>query len=326
MRSDSSQAASAAAVQQQQSQEHQQHGQQQAQPSQALAHACPPFGSKSVIGRRAKMEDACVAVPYLVEVPVSHGGMDELLPPRIAPQLRTGSGAGSSAHSQQTAMAASGDSSGSGAAFGSSGRRQQQQHSREPGSGAMAMDAAGSGALAAALATETLHFFGVFDGHGGADAALHCAKCLHERVRDVLSACAASLSGNLAALRDKDRDESATHQAGQPGTQASTGSADEAASPRPPTAGSGRTDCHDAGWLLAAWEGLACVARSGFRQHHAPRMPAVLRAVCPVMTVWQPSLHLALRPGARPSCSSHRLQGLGVQQQQQRQQLSRRRL
>lgn len=32
---------------------------------------------------------------------------------------------------------------------------------------------------------ETLHFFGVFDGHGGADAAIHCAKTLHERIREV---------------------------------------------------------------------------------------------------------------------------------------------
>eukprot|EP00891_Asterochloris_glomerata_P008404 jgi/Astpho2/8404/Aster-01460 len=35
---------------------------------------------------------------------------------------------------------------------------------------------------------ETLHFFGVFDGHGGAEAALHCAQTLHQRIAEALSA------------------------------------------------------------------------------------------------------------------------------------------
>lgn len=35
---------------------------------------------------------------------------------------------------------------------------------------------------------ETLHFFGVFDGHGGAEAALHCAQTLHQHIADALAA------------------------------------------------------------------------------------------------------------------------------------------
>lgn len=35
---------------------------------------------------------------------------------------------------------------------------------------------------------ETLHFFGVFDGHGGAEAALHCAQTLHQRIAEALAA------------------------------------------------------------------------------------------------------------------------------------------
>lgn len=31
-----------------------------------------------------------------------------------------------------------------------------------------------------------LHFFGVFDGHGGAEAALLCARTLHERLAEAL--------------------------------------------------------------------------------------------------------------------------------------------
>ena len=34
---------------------------------------------------------------------------------------------------------------------------------------------------------ETLHFFGVFDGHGGADAAVHCAQTLHQRIVEAVA-------------------------------------------------------------------------------------------------------------------------------------------
>lgn len=172
----------------------------------AVANACPPFGSKSVIGRRAKMEDACVAVPYLVEVPVSRAGMDELLPPRIAPQLRSIS-AGSGVSEQTAAAAAAARAEVSAGSASAGGAQQQQQRQQASGGGvfAMAVDPAdtSSGALSGP-ATETLHFFGVFDGHGGADAALHCARSLHERVRDVLSACSNPAADLLAVRASKD--------------------------------------------------------------------------------------------------------------------------
>ncbi|KAL4420687.1 hypothetical protein ABPG75_010343 [Micractinium tetrahymenae] len=205
---------------QQQSQSPRAQAQQQGQPPRpgqpgspahpSVAHACPPFGSKSVIGRRAKMEDACVAVPFLVEVPVSRAGMDELLPPRIAPQLRSTSA--SSGASEQTAaiaaaaVAAASAGSGSGGAGTSSGGVGSIGgigSSGGEGATAMSVDAQHSSSeRLGQIATETLHFFGVFDGHGGADAALHCAKSLHERVREVLSACA--VGPDLLTLRSKD--------------------------------------------------------------------------------------------------------------------------
>lgn len=176
----------------------------------AVANACPPFGSKSVIGRRAKMEDACVAVPYLVEVPVSRAGMDELLPPRIAPQLRTlSAGSGVSEQTAAAAAAARAEVYAAGSALGSGSQEQQQQRQQASSGGgvfAMAVDPADttSGALSGGPATETLHFFGVFDGHGGADAALHCARSLHERVRDVLSACSHPAADLLTLRSSKD--------------------------------------------------------------------------------------------------------------------------
>lgn len=127
----------------------------------ALLHGCPPYGTKSVIGRRPKMEDACVAMPYLAEVPVLETGLAELLPPRLAPQLRNSRGP---ADANNTAAEAR----------SSLCRYGSRLHDGE--------------AVAAGESVETLHFFGVFDGHGGADAALHCARTLHERVRQVLVA------------------------------------------------------------------------------------------------------------------------------------------
>ena len=133
----------------------------------ALLHGCPPYGTKSVIGRRPKMEDACVAVPYLAEVPVLEAALDELLPPRIAPQLRGSAAPDAPGLGGELRAGAGGD-----------------RPSSSSGSDAM----------------ETLHFFGVFDGHGGADAAMHCARTLHERVREVLSACVSPGAGGGAGL------------------------------------------------------------------------------------------------------------------------------
>lgn len=98
------------------------------------------------------MEDACVVVPNLLKLPITIE-FAELMPPRIEAQLRSTSG------SDRTSVAVDISDCLS------------SPRTREP---------------TQVIKEETLHFFGVFDGHGGADAALHCAKTLHERVRDVL--------------------------------------------------------------------------------------------------------------------------------------------
>ncbi|EIE21791.1 protein phosphatase 2C catalytic subunit, partial [Coccomyxa subellipsoidea C-169] len=46
---------------------------------------------------------------------------------------------------------------------------------------------------------ETLHFFGVFDGHGGAEGALHCAQTLHQRFAAAEAAACGVARGNNAA-------------------------------------------------------------------------------------------------------------------------------
>lgn len=144
------------------------------------------------------MEDACVAVPYLLEVPL-HKEADELLPPRLAPQLRSSSGSSRGSDVGTTTANHPTTSGGS----NSIGKR---YHSHNPntthGRGGSISGQAGLNLTVPApeedSSLETLHFFGVFDGHGGADAAMHCAKTLHERLKEVLSAITSPTGDNGA--------------------------------------------------------------------------------------------------------------------------------
>jgi len=123
--------------------------------------ACPPHGAKAICGRRPKMEDAYTAIPFLLEVPVPADQfcVSELIPPRIATHVRTASNApeheAADAHTDPATVPQSSSPSAT------------MHHSQY---------------------METLHFFGVFDGHGGAEAALHCAQTLHQRIAEALSA------------------------------------------------------------------------------------------------------------------------------------------
>jgi hypothetical protein len=42
---------------------------------------------QAICGARPRMEDAYTAVPFLLEVPVPGGAQEDLIPPRIAPQV-----------------------------------------------------------------------------------------------------------------------------------------------------------------------------------------------------------------------------------------------
>ena len=135
----------------------------------AARRACPPHGAKAICGRRPRMEDAYTAVPFLLEVPVvPHGGCD-VLPPRVAAHVR----------STPTSPTASGGD-----------RSTPTTDDAAPGTTAPTPPPtlAHAGSVGRAPFMETLHFFGVFDGHGGAEAALHCAQTLHRHIADALSA------------------------------------------------------------------------------------------------------------------------------------------
>ena len=178
---------------------------------------CPPHGAKAICGRRPRMEDAYTAVPFLLEVPLRRGaglGDGELLPPRVAAHVRSGSAPGS------PASGGGGDGNGEGSSGGSGSRgsggddddgreKQRGQATAAEAAAAAAPAASPSGPEAngndggkgfnADVHMETLHFFGVFDGHGGAEAALHCARTLHRRIAEALTEAAGAGTGGGGA-------------------------------------------------------------------------------------------------------------------------------
>eukprot|EP00884_Botryococcus_braunii_P011861 jgi/Botrbrau1/20676/Bobra.0058s0008.3 len=135
----------------------------------------PPYGVKAICGRRPRMEDAYKAVPFLLDVPVPADQLTQvdILPPRLATQVK----------SRANSPTASADGDASDGEFDHSSRTQ-------PGEG---------NSTSSAPYMETLHFFGVFDGHGGAEAAMHCAQTLHQRIREALSAATSTNSPEPAS-------------------------------------------------------------------------------------------------------------------------------
>ena len=148
-------------------------------PDQPCHNGCPPHGAKAICGRRPRMEDAYTAIPFLMEVPVPANRLaqPDILPPRIATQVKSASNSSAS------------DGEGPGEATGAAGSAPEGNDAGRADSG---LSASTAGEPAPLPFMETLHFFGVFDGHGGAEAALHCAQTLHQRIAEALSAATTS--------------------------------------------------------------------------------------------------------------------------------------
>ena len=122
----------------------------------------PPHGVKAVIGKRPKMEDAFFCSTNFIAVPSSSNEHnEEKLPARIAMQLRRTSNPGSEADAALSPL------------MSPSGRSLPDPHTL------------GSDATEEPL--ESLHFFAVYDGHGGAQAANHCAARLHQHLSEALA-------------------------------------------------------------------------------------------------------------------------------------------
>lgn len=143
------------------------------------AFPCPPHGCKAICGARPRMEDAYTAVPFLLEVPISSSAhQPELLPVRIAGQVRSASGclpddlpSSLPRHANSLPVQLPVRSSTEVHADGAPPPAERSASASQQPPQMMS----------------ALHFFGVFDGHGGAEAALLCARTLHERLAEALA-------------------------------------------------------------------------------------------------------------------------------------------
>lgn len=123
--------------------------------SSILLPGCIPFGVKAVCGKRAKMEDAFQALPFFFDLPAAGQDVhtENKLPARIASQLH-GLAAAGLAPAQE---------------------RELEACTPQTLEQLLIHDA------------DALHFFAVYDGHGGSEAATHCATRLHHHLSEALT-------------------------------------------------------------------------------------------------------------------------------------------
>jgi len=174
---------------------------------------CPPYAVKSTCGKRPNMEDTYALCPNICELPMSPMSQEyaDKLPHRIAGQFETHrqdfppeqAAAATTAVPRQAPLPHQQTQAQQGAANQQQVTEQQQQQQQAvPGEEAEGSAAAFAGAahLPGQLAdaaegelssgslsgssdggasVEKLHFFGVYDGHGGIEASQHCAQRLH---------------------------------------------------------------------------------------------------------------------------------------------------
>eukprot|EP00803_Ostreobium_quekettii_P003856 evm.model.scf_3105.1 EVM.evm.TU.scf_3105.1 scf_3105:307-1815(-) len=121
--------------------------------------SCPPHGAKAVCGRRSKMEDA-----YAIKDDIFQA-RDLILEPLLPAQLPE-------KHSRQLSGQRHDDDAPLGGPQNSDDFN--NKNGSESGASCHAPDASG----------DSMHFFGVFDGHGGVEAARHCADRMHQNLHD----------------------------------------------------------------------------------------------------------------------------------------------
>jgi hypothetical protein len=147
--------------------------------------SCPPFAVKATCGKRPIMEDTYALCPNICELPMqplAAANFADKLPQRIAVQLATGEPSADAA-----ALVPPPPAAGDGAAAGGA--------PPAPAGGSAAFAGALCGAGGSGAALEKLHFFGVYDGHGGIQASQHCAARLHHHLSVCLQEMAAGHLG-----------------------------------------------------------------------------------------------------------------------------------
>lgn len=158
--------------------------------------SCPPFAVKSTCGKRSNMEDTYALCPNICELPMSPMAADcaDKFPQRIAMQLNSSTlqpymTAATAASEDIAALHANGGNAAAAAAAAAAGNGGSSTQSTPSGAGQLDTSAgsSSSGGGSSGACLEQLHFFGVYDGHGGTEASLHCAQRLHHHLSQALS-------------------------------------------------------------------------------------------------------------------------------------------
>ncbi|KAF5836338.1 phosphatase 2C-like domain-containing protein [Dunaliella salina] len=137
----------------------------------------PPCGVKAVCGKRAKMEDAFSVQTCFYDLPsAANDAIVNKLPARIATQigeqLEASLGGSCSSNAQQQ--------EGRHLSLCASAPQPQQQQHADFSAMSETSESSDNGG-------DTLHFYGVYDGHGGTEAAQHCANRLHHHLSEALT-------------------------------------------------------------------------------------------------------------------------------------------
>ncbi|GLI60105.1 hypothetical protein VaNZ11_002148 [Volvox africanus] len=155
-----------------------------------ITGSCPAHGIKAVCGKRNKMEDMYAVQPNFCDIPLSPTAdepQQNKLPLRIAVQLEN-------ADQQETPTSSAPLSPAGGVAGQGPAEVDQSVNSYGTSS-----DTASS--------SDTLHFFGVYDGHGGCQAAEHCAKRLHHHLsQSIATACGIAIADGNQLLQAPETD------------------------------------------------------------------------------------------------------------------------
>jgi hypothetical protein len=142
------------------------------------------------------MEDTYALCPNICELPMSPMAADcaDKFPQRIAMQLNSSTlqpymTAATAASEDIAALHANGGNAAAAAAAAAAGNGGSSTQSTPSGAGQLDTSAgsSSSGGGSSGACLEQLHFFGVYDGHGGTEASLHCAQRLHHHLSQALS-------------------------------------------------------------------------------------------------------------------------------------------
>jgi hypothetical protein len=146
------------------------------------------------------MEDTYALCPNICELPMSPMAADcaDKFPQRIAMQLNSSTlqpymTAATAASEDIAALHANGGSAAAvaaaAAAATAAGNGGSSTQSTPSGAGQLDTSAgsSSSGGGSSGACLEQLHFFGVYDGHGGTEASLHCAQRLHHHLSSALA-------------------------------------------------------------------------------------------------------------------------------------------